>query len=157
MNAMIASDLTEEQIRIEARKKSNPAAKRIAAERILRSMEYGDLSDFSGLLKGEHNLEDLRAMGINTEVVKKFKRRVRTERAGEGDRVEEIVETDIELHDRAGEDFDRIMDRTEGSPRASLELNGGPGMTPVMRALQDLAHDLAGRDQGQNNEPADGS
>src|SRR5688500_18467351 len=115
---LAAQDCTEAQLRKVARDTRAPWPKRAAAERILRTLEYGDLADLEPLLRGEKSLEELREAGINTEVVKKCK--VKSRVTAEGD---EIIEREIELHDRAGEDFDRICDRTSGKPTQAIEMD----------------------------------
>jgi len=108
MNAMAEADLTETQLRTIARGKNEPWPRRAAAERILRTLEAGDLADFQTVIAGEKTLAELRDEGVNTELVKKVKP------------VEHGVE--IELFDRAGGDVDRIMDRTEGKPKQTREI-----------------------------------
>ena len=116
----------EKELREIAADKEEPPAKRAAAIRMVRWLENGDLSDFAGLLRGENSLEDLRAMGINTEVVKKFKQKTRRVPAG-NNAVDEVIEREIELHDRSGSDFDRILDRTVGHPKQAMEISGRDG------------------------------
>lgn len=116
MNQM--RDYTEKQLRRVARSKDAPASKRLAAERIMRAMEFGDLADFDAVLKGDASLAEVRKAGLNTEVVKKFKQKSRVVPIGNNE-TEEIIEREIELHDRSGSDFDRIMDRTDGRPNAA--------------------------------------
>lgn len=103
-----------------ARDKSTPWPKRAAAERVVRTMEYGDLADMESILDGSVSLKQLRAYGINTEVIKKIKVKKTVEYDDEGDPVSEQTEREVELHDRAGDDFDRVMDRTEGRPRQEV-------------------------------------
>ena len=110
INTLAASGMDETGIRRVARDKSLPWTKRAAAERILRTLESGDIADFSKVLKGEKTLEELREEGVNTEAVKRYK----VGRDG----------VTLELHDRAGNDFDRIMDRTDGKPYQSVEITG---------------------------------
>lgn len=126
LNSLVYAQLTEDQVRRIARNKKESINRRAAAERILRLVEVGDLADFAGLLRGENSLEDLRGMGINTEVVKKFKQKTRKEVTGAGEDadVEEIIEREIELFDRAGLDFDRIADQTAGKPMQPTEHTG---------------------------------
>ena len=121
LNALGEANLTEGELRKIARDKDQPFPLRSAAERALRMIEYGDLSDFAGLLRGENNLEDLRAMGVNTEVVRKFKKKTRKFSTPSGDQ-EEIVEQEIELHDRAGADFDRVVNQTAGNPEQHISM-----------------------------------
>lgn len=109
------SHLTEPQLRKLAANKRAPWTKRAAAERMLRTLESGDLADFTAVTRGEKTLDELRAAGVNTAVVKKVKVKRRTIRAGD-EVIGEEVEGEVELHDRAGDDFDRILDRTIGKP-----------------------------------------
>lgn len=124
VNVLGAQKTSEEKLRKIARDKNEDILKRGAANRLLRLVELGDLADFAGLLSGENSLEDLRGMGINTEVVKKFKQKTRKVPAG-NNTVEEVIEREIELHDRAGEDFDRILDRTVGKPNQAVDVTSG--------------------------------
>jgi hypothetical protein len=138
INRLAQEELTEAGLREVARDTKHPWTKRCAAERILRTLEAGDLADFAGLFRGEISLEDLRGMGINTEVVKKFKQKTRKQMVGHGEdeHIEEVIEREIELHDRAGADFDRIMDRTAGKPGQVVEITGaggGPLKTEITR------------------------
>jgi len=85
-------------------------------------MESGDLADFAPLLRGECSIEDLRAKGINTKVIKKSKQRTRRVPTTDGQR-EEIIDREIELHDRGGVDFDRVIEHTDGkaTPRHEVQ------------------------------------
>lgn len=123
LNSLAEQGLDEPAIRAIAKDVKEPWPRRAAANRILRTMEAGDLSDFAGLLRGDNTIEDLRAMGINTEVVKKFKQKTRVVPKGEGS-VEEVIDREIELHDRAGADFDRVIDRTVGKPVQAIDVTG---------------------------------
>jgi hypothetical protein len=109
LNVLAQACHTEDEIRQVARDKRNPWPKRAAAERILRALEVGDLADFQPFLNGEASIKDLRAAGIRTEVVKRAKI------TAKGDR-------EIELHDRAGADFDRVIHETAGDPPKMLAL-----------------------------------
>lgn len=139
INTLSEGDHTEEELRRIARDKRIGWTKRLAAERILRSLEHGDLADFAPLLKGEADLPKLREDGINTEVVKKIKQKSRVVPVGEGE-TEEIIEREIELHDRAGEDFDRIIDRTLGKPAQSIDHTSG-GKPFVVKVLSGVRMD----------------
>ena len=59
INTLGQQDLPEDELRRVARDKRLGWTKRLAAERILRSMETGDLSDFVPLMKGEKDLAEL--------------------------------------------------------------------------------------------------
>jgi hypothetical protein len=110
LNVMAA--WTEPDIRAAARSKDSPWAKRAAAERLLRAIEATDLADFDEAMKGA-TLSELRAKGIDTAAVKKLRTRETVLKSGEV-----VKESEIELHDRSGQDFDRVMDRTLGRPLA---------------------------------------
>lgn len=128
VNSLAQRDLIEAQIRRIARDKRAPVTKRAAAERLLRTMESGDLADLEPYLDGSKTLEELRKSGVNTEVVKKAKARTWTNRDGVV-----IVERELELHDRSGVDFDRVCDRTDGRPTQRLEMqhHGNLGLRTV--------------------------
>lgn len=115
LNVFAADDLDEASLREIARDRKSGWTKRAAANRAIKTMENPDLSDFAGLLRGENRLEDLRAMGINTDVVKKFKQKTRRVPTGEG-ATEEVIDREIELYDRSGVDFERVVNHTDGSP-----------------------------------------
>jgi hypothetical protein len=123
VNALAQSGLTEKELRKIARDQSLPWTRRAAANRILRTLEAPDLADFAGLLRGENSLEDLRAMGVNTEAVKRFKQRTRKQMSGHGEEaeVEEVIDREIELYDRSGEDFDRVTNHTDGHPTQNIK------------------------------------
>jgi hypothetical protein len=123
--------MSETDLRKIARDKNEDWNRRTAANQMLRTLECPDISDYSGLLSGENRIEDLRAMGINTEVVKKLKQRTRRTSMKDGN-IEEIVERDIEFYDRAGENFDRVCDRTDGKPTQSVEV-----VAQVNHSMQD--------------------
>lgn len=139
LNAMVERGMTEKQVRKIARDPKQQVGRRMAAERLLRTIEFGDIADFAGLLRGENSMEDLRAMGINTEVVKKFKQKTRKELVGQGEdaKVEEVIEREIELHDRAGADFDRVVDHTDGRPTQRAKIEGDINLTHKRIILED--------------------
>src|SRR5687767_3433843 len=78
LNALAERNLTAKQLRVIARDDRQAWTRRAAAERILRTLETGDLADMEGLLNGSMSLAELRTAGVNTEVIKKVKVRVRT-------------------------------------------------------------------------------
>jgi hypothetical protein len=45
------------------------------------------------------------------------------------------TEREVELFDRAGIDFDRVLDRTEGKPRQTLEVEGA-GIVPQVLVMR---------------------
>lgn len=137
LNAFVERRFSEKKLRRVFNRKGAPAAMRAAALRLIRQLESGDLSDFSGLLKGENNLEDLRGMGINTEVVKKFKQKTRRVPTGNDGETEEVIEREIELHDRSGTDFDRVTNHTDGQPKQDSNIN------VILRTPDDRASESA--------------
>jgi hypothetical protein len=116
INVMAASDLSESDLRAIARDAKAPWTKRAAANRILRTLETPDLADFQDAVDGVADLQSLRASGLNTEVVKKMKVKTKTYKDPSTESPVTETEREIELFDRAGEDFDRIIDRTVGKP-----------------------------------------
>lgn len=122
-NYLSAQNPTEDELRKIARDKKADWNRRSAANQMLRTLECPDIADYAGLLRGENRLEDLRAMGVNTEVVKKFKQKTRTTTARDGTgEVEEVVDREIEFYDRSGESLDRVCDRTNGKPNQSMDV-----------------------------------
>jgi hypothetical protein len=124
INLLVGADATESQLRVLAKDPDEPCSRRMAAIRILRSIESGDLADFEDLISGKVDLKTLREKGISTDVVKKFKQKSRVVPVGDGE-TEEVVEREIELHDRSGDDFDRILDRTIGKPSQAVDVTTG--------------------------------
>lgn len=110
VNAIAAADLTEDAIREIARDRKSSWARRTAAERMLQTLGSGDLADFEPFLQGDKSLAQLREEGFNTELLRKAKI---TDKGGR----------EIELRDTSGNDFDRIMDRTEGKPTQTVDVS----------------------------------
>jgi hypothetical protein len=140
VNALAARELTELQVRRIARDKKAPLLKRAAAERMLRMVEAGDLADLEPYLDGSKTLAELRKAGINTEVVKKAKATRRTDEKGV-----EVETRELELHDRAGEEFDRICDRTDGRPTQRMEVEGA-GLPTVVEIITPLTKGLVAKE-----------
>lgn len=116
INVMAAAELPESELRGIARDARAPWTKRAAANRILRTLETPDLADFQDAVDGVADLQSLRDSGLNTEVVKKMKVKTKTYKDPTTESPVTETEREIELFDRAGEDFDRIIDRTAGKP-----------------------------------------
>lgn len=137
LNALGEAALTEAQLRRIARDQSEPFTRRAAAERILRTLDHPDLADFAPVAEGKKTLKQLRDSGVNTECVKKLKP------------TEHGVE--IELHDRGGEDFDRLVEQTDGLPAKTVKVEGQPFMaTPQERqaeaiSIADMIKKMLGR------------
>jgi hypothetical protein len=139
LNQLVADDVLEDELRKLARGRRVAPVKRIAAGLLLQALEHGDLADFDGLIFGEAQLEELRAIGIDTAVVKRFTRRIHTKIRRDGT-VEKDVSVTIELHDRSGRAFDRIMDRTLGRATHRISLHEPE---PANARLQDGAEAVA--------------
>lgn len=131
-NSLAERGLTEAEVRAIAKDRNAPWPKRSAALRVLRTLEDGDLADMQAFIDGDASLVELREKGVNTAIVKKAKARVRTFTNQDGG-TETTIEREIELHDRAGADFDRVSDRTEGKPTQRVEVkdDGGTLRTPA--------------------------
>ncbi|MDB5295093.1 MAG: hypothetical protein JWO31_1076 [Phycisphaerales bacterium] len=132
------ADATEAELAAAAGDADAPWSKRTAAARMLRTLEAGDLADFGPVLDGTMTLADLRKSGVNTAVVKKCKTRTHT---GDGGGTE--VEREVELHDRAGDEYDRVLDRMYGRARQSVDHKHDladavrADLTAVLDALRD--------------------
>jgi hypothetical protein len=114
INAMCAAELTESDLRAIAQDPDEKCARRSAAIRMIRTLENGDIADFWPLLTGRESLESLRASGVNTDAIRRFKYRRIPIKGG-------FVEVcEIELFDRSGKDFDRVCDRTNGRPKHAV-------------------------------------
>lgn len=136
-------DLNEQKLRRIARDPGEHPNRRTAAVQFLRSFEAPDMADFAGLLRGQDNLEDLRKSGFNTEAIKKIKQKTRLVPKSDGDgTVEELVEREIELYDRAGQNFDRVVEHTAGRARQSVEVMGKDG-GPIVQEMQPVSPDDA--------------
>ncbi len=106
INALMDADPGEDCLRRIAKDRTEGIQRRVAARRLLLMLEQADMTDFEPYLEGEANLRELRGNGVNTEVVKKVKtKRIITPQG------EQMVEREIELHDRDGKEFDRVLDR----------------------------------------------
>ena len=105
--------------------------RRAAAVQCLQACEYPDIADYEAALVGDKSLNQLRELGLNTSAIKKFKIKIKNTTNANGDITTERT-ADMELHQRAGESLDRIMDRTGGRPRVSVDLaaQAGPPEIP---------------------------
>ena len=108
---------TERELRKIVRDEAAPMAKRSAAERLLHSV-MPPMARYDTLVSGAQSLEELEAKGIDTAVVKKLKERHDLDKDGNV----VAVTRELELHNLAGEEFDRVMDRTDGKPKQTMEL-----------------------------------
>lgn len=141
INVLAQKDLTEAQLWKIVRDPNEPWTRRSAATRIVRSLERGDLADMENVLDGSMSLRDLRATGYNTEVVKKVKKK--NLRSPDGEKIGEEIE--VELFDRSGIDFDRIVEKTDGKDTQRIETEGTLNVNiPVAGPLRSLAETLRG-------------
>lgn len=121
INELICGKATEVDLRQIVFDKKEPIARRMAAVTLLKAIEYGDLADFEDVRNGKKTLRDLKTEGMSTDIVKKLKTKTREiNREGQSPIIE--TEVEIELHDRSGENFDRIMDRTDGKAVQPIEV-----------------------------------
>jgi hypothetical protein len=128
VNALIARGMTEAQLRRVARSKRRPAQWRAAAERVLRMLEHGDVRDFEAFLNGTKTLDQLHAEGVNTEAVKS----AQVYMGKDGN----ITSRKIELWDRSGDDSDRVVNHTDGTPRGSIDVATHEPITEVCITIQ---------------------
>ncbi len=96
---------------------------KIAAVRYLRMMEHPDIADFEPVLDGQANLREMRAQGFDTATIKKVKSKQRAIPQGDNPPIIE-TEREIELHDRSGVEFDRVLDRTDGKSAQNVNVRG---------------------------------
>lgn len=123
INSLSDKDLTREQIFAISKDPKEPWSKRMAAIRMVRAIEDPDIADYEEYLGGQINLQELRARGVDTRPIKKIDETVR--RIPQGKDNEPIVEIErkLELHDRSGDDFDRILDQTAGKPTQQVQID----------------------------------
>lgn len=147
MNDLAAAGLDEDQLRAICKNRRESFVRRTAARESLRMIEDGDLADFEDVMAGRETLADLRARGINTEIVKRCKRTTKNVQviggASDGTNVESEFICEVELHDRAGSHVDRIIDRTEGRAVQSVKVQAGADPKSKDAYIGDLANDPA--------------
>jgi hypothetical protein len=136
VNVLAAKNLSEKELRRLARDQKVPWPKRAAANRILRTLEVPDLADLEDVLTGDVTLKQAREQGLNTEVVKKMKVKTRYVLNRDGD-AEKEIEREVELFDRAGVDFDRVTEHTDGRPAQGLHLSGEVNQTIKRVVIED--------------------
>ena len=134
MNAMGETATEAELLRI-YRDPEQPQLKRAAAERLLHSLSP-DMADFQPILDGTMDIQKLRETGVDTSCVKKV--RQRSEYDKDGNVV--AVTREVELHDRSGEEFDRIADRTDGKPTQAVQV--GTDTPTVFKIITPLTRHL---------------
>lgn len=139
INQFVEADLSEYQLREIASDKTRGINERTAANRLITLLERGDIADAEEFLNGEKSLRDLRKEGVHTDTIKKAKVVKKTFKTEAGENVE--VETrEIEFHDRSGQEFDRISDRTEGRPVQAVDLShtGIPTSVQIVTPLSTM-------------------
>lgn len=129
VNTFAAKGLSRKQIEAIARDDSVPWPKQAAAIRVLRTTEVIDLADFAPLVTGEKTIDQMRDEGVDTSVVKKIK--------------PTQFGIEIELHDRSGEDFDRVSDRTEGKPTQRVDVKHDGSLRTTAEGADEAASLLA--------------
>ena len=113
-------DLTEAMlVKISKDKDAHPA-RRAAADELLRLINRADYAEFTGFLKGNEDIDDLSAAGIDTRKIKKIKQKSRVVNVADGE-VEEVIEREIELHADAPQTFDRLVNHTIGMPLQRIQ------------------------------------
>ncbi len=118
-NALAERGANEKELKRIARNRNCNGTLRIAAQRMLRLMEDPDMADYEPLLDGQKCMKELRHEGVDTRVIKKVKSKTRAIPQGDQPPIIE-TEREIELHDRSGAEFDRVLDRTDGKSMPKL-------------------------------------
>jgi hypothetical protein len=90
-----------------------PHLLRSAAEQLLHSRSATTLADFDPWIKGDKSLTELRDAGIDVSLVKSAS-------------VSKDGIRRIELHDRAGQNMDRMMDQTTSRPKTEVSVTYEP-------------------------------
>lgn len=104
---------------------------RPAAVQMIQSVELPRMADYEPLLDGEMDARGLEKSGVDTTAIKKMKLKRREIPQDNDDPPIVEYEREIELHNRSGEAFDRIMDRTVGKPAQSVTIQSSSAYTIV--------------------------
>lgn len=139
INYLVQGKTTEKDLHRIVKDPDERIAKQVAALQVLRALESPDLADFQALVGKGATLDGLRRKGIDTTKIKKLKTKTKIDNDGT-----EVVEAEIELHDRAGESFDRIVNQTAGAPKQTLEVDATVA-SRIDEATVDQANWLARR------------
>lgn len=123
INSIAASNLTRDEIFEISKNPKEAWSRRVAAIRMVRSVEDPDIADYEDYLGGQINLRELRASGVDTRPIKKIDETER--RIPQGRDLDPIIEIErkLELHDRSSADFDRVMDQTVGKPSQQISVD----------------------------------
>jgi hypothetical protein len=118
VNRLMAADPTEAELRSLATATATGVRRRAAAIELLALLEIPDIADFQPLLEGKKTFVELRDAGINTRLIKRFKK-------GEHG-------PELELHDRASSRFVQVVEQTDGqaTKRVAQVSDGAGVMTP---------------------------
>ena len=116
------TDIREIELRKIAKNKLAEKNMRAAAQYYLMLLERPDIADYESVLDGQKSLAELRADGIDTALVKKMKQKTRSIPNPEGGETTE-VEREIELHDRSLDAFNVVLNRTDGRPHETQEVD----------------------------------
>ncbi len=130
-NSLMQRGLTRKQLLQMSRADKYPLAQTVAALHLIRMAENPNVSDYQPFLDAEKDLPALEKEGLDTSQVKRVKQKNRKIPQKEGPPIIE-KEREIELHDRSGNAFDRIFDRTEGRPQGQDEQPKLPVQINVM-------------------------
>jgi hypothetical protein len=124
VNKLRAQGICSEELRKMAANDKLPWEQQTAAARMARTTERADHADFEDLFEGRVSIAELRKRGVNTGLIKRFRRKTKSYSVKDEPVEETTVE--LELHDRSGVDFDRILDRTNGRARQTVAVEGIP-------------------------------
>lgn len=101
-----------------------PELMRLAAQTLLLARRATTLADFEPWIKGAKTLKQLASAGVDISVVKSAT-------------IGKDGQRKLELFDDAGENFDRIIEHTDGKPKQTTEVKfDGVLRTPVDRELE---------------------
>ncbi len=128
-NGMSRRKLHHTKLRAIVRNVNLPQLKRAAAERLLRTVDSVSIADFEEYCNGRATLKELGAAGVNVDALRKVKQTTKSDGT---------VTREVELFDRAGEELDRIMDRTIGKPAQAVQVSGGLQISEVRFAIPGL-------------------
>lgn len=108
LNGLGAAGLTKQQLEAIRDDETEGFVKRAAAVRAIRLIEAPDIADYSDLITGRKTLKQLRRTGVSTAAIKKLK--------PVPDKDGGLLGYEVELRDTSGQEFDRLLDRTDGKP-----------------------------------------
>ncbi len=137
VNSLVEGRVPAPALRKIADDEREEPARRAAAVRVLRMVEDPDLADFADAIEGGATLGELRDRGVPTRLIKRLKSKTRTLKGGKT-----LTTREIELHDRSGEDFDRVIEQTDGRPRQTVAVESQmPLAIEIITPMRELAHE----------------